>query len=260
MARKEKAKRKKRSNKSKGSSNFPVKAVMLSIICAIFLTGIFFGLKYFFLYSQYFVVKNVVVNSDQKDTFRWGEEEVKRRYTGDNIFAVNLKHVQLFIERTYPQLKKVEIKRDLPDTIGVNIVSRRAIAVIDTSGGVVIDSDGVVLSIGKPKEDLTAIKGINFKSPTVGQKLYNKPLNKTLALVQAVHKKIPSLHGEVIYVDISNSSNVLLNVSGVLIKMGLDNFSRKIEILKNITKDPDVNMKDLKYIDLRFDEIVMAPK
>jgi hypothetical protein len=65
---------------------------------------------------------------------------------------------------------------------------------------------------------------------------------------------------DVEYIDISGQNNILLGISGVTVKMGADDFSRKIDELKEILNDPNVNMRDINYIDLRFEDPVISLK
>jgi cell division septal protein FtsQ len=66
--------------------------------------------------------------------------------------------------------------------------------------------------------------------------------------------------GKIGYLDVSDRDNIVINIYGAEIKMGQEDFTRKIYQMKNIMNDPKINMKDIKYIDLRFEDPVIAPK
>ena len=83
---------------------------------------------------------------------------------------------------------------------------------------------------------------------------------RALVLLEGMRKKMSSEKKYIEYIDISDRNNILLGIHGVPIKMGADNFSRKIDDLKGILKDPDISMRDINYIDLRFDDAVISPK
>ncbi len=240
----------------------PWNIVLIVIVCAGLLAGAGLGLRYFFLNSRYFNVREIVINQDRGYSLLAGENKLKRLYAGKNIFAINLKEVQRVFKRDFPQLKQVEVRRDLPDTLEIDIISRDPVAVIDSGGGFIIDKEGVVLAVGEKEKGLVEIKGISFflSSPSRGEKIDNQMLDKALVLIDGLRRKMRYQIKNVEYVDISNRNNIMLNISGVPVKMGTGNFSGKINKLAQILNDPNIALKDINYIDLRFEEAVISPK
>ena len=246
-------KKKKASSRSRGSG-LPVKVILAGIICGALIAGSAYGIWFFFTNSRFFAVKEIVVNKDRDYSFWKGEGRLKKLYGGRNIFEVDLKQVRTVIKSDYPQLRKVEVRRRMPDTIEVDIISRLPAAVIDTAGGIVIDSEGVVLSIGQKKGTLVNIKGLNFflNTPSRGGKIDNTSLAQALVLLDGLNRKMLDYKDEIQYIDISDRKNIVLGIAGVTVKMGTDDFSEKIEELKKVMSDPKMKMEDIKYIDLRF--------
>ncbi|MDP8298990.1 MAG: cell division protein FtsQ/DivIB [Candidatus Tantalella remota] len=246
-------KKKKRASASRGSG-LPVKVILVGIICGALIAGSTYGIWYFFTNSRFFAVKEIVVNKDRDYSFWKGESRLKKLYKGRNIFEVDLKQVRTVIKSDYPQLRKVEVRRRMPDTIEVDIISRLPAAVIDTAGGIVIDSEGIVLSIGQTKGTLVKIKGLNFfiNTPSRGDKVDNRSLAQALVLLDGLNKKMSGYKKQIEYIDISDRKNIVLGISGVIVKMGTDDFSEKIVELKKVMSDPKMKMEDIKYIDLRF--------
>ncbi|MFH1665259.1 MAG: cell division protein FtsQ/DivIB [Candidatus Omnitrophota bacterium] len=236
--------------------------VSVFFLYIIFIAGGIFGLRYFFLNSPVFDIKEIVVNKDWGYSFREGEGKLKRLYIGRNMFTVDLKQVQSLIKDDFPQLKKVEVKKIFPDRMELDIVSRVPVAVINSGGGVVIDADGIVLTVGEVPRDLVKIKGINFflNIPPRGGKITNGSLDKALDLLGQLNRKLGKDRSKVEYMDISDNNNIILYVSGVPVKMGIDGFSEKTDELKEMLADPNIDMKDIEYIDLRFEAAVIAPK
>lgn len=269
MARKKKSSKKQSTKRKKQRSGgfstenlIPPKAVVIVLLVIALAAGIIYALGYYFLNSQAFEVKEIVVNKDRTYSFASGEQKLEGLYIGRNIFTVDLEQVQALINSDYPQLRKIEVRRNLPDVLEVDIVSRDPVAVIDTAGGVVIDREGVVLNIGNPAESLVKIKGIKFfiNRPSTGEKIDNKALDKALILLEGFRKKIPSDKRSIEYINISDKNNIVVGIHGVTVKMGSDDFLRKIGELRAILNDPDINMSDINYIDLRFDNAVISPK
>jgi cell division septal protein FtsQ len=238
------------------------RSVLIFFLCAAAIAGGAFGLRHFFLNSGFFTVKEIMVNRDRSYSFREGEEKIKKLYIGKNIFSLDLLKMQRSIEKNFPQLQKVEVRRNLPDRIEVDIVSREPIAVIDTAGGIVIDREGVVLAAGVEDKDCVKIKGIRFfiNAPSKGRRIRSRALNRALALLQELRRKLGRDAKDVEYIDISDRNNTLLGICGITVKMGTHDLPKKIDELKEILDDPDINIKGINYIDLRFEKAVISPK
>ena len=231
-------------------------------VYAVIIGGTFYGLRYFFLKSDFFVVREIYVNKDKGYAFKEGETKLNRLYSGRNIFQVDLKYAQTMIKSDFPQLKKVEVRRRFPDRLEVDIITREPVAVVDHGGGIVIDREAVVVALGYKGEGLTRIRGVGFflNMPSRGEKIKNQMLEKGLVLIDGMRKKMPSRVKSVEYIDISDKNNIVLGISGVAVKMGADDFSHKLDRLDEMLRDPKLKLKDINYIDLRFKDAVIAPR
>ena len=238
------------------------KFILIIFFFLVITAGAVFGVKYYFLNSPSFNVKKIAINKDKGYTFSAGERKLKRLYSGKNIFTVDLEQVKMIIKNDFPQLRKVEVTRRLPDTLEVDIVSREPVAYIASAGGVVLDAEGVVLSVGNVPSGLVKIKGISFfiTRPSTGEKVGNKTLSTALVLLEGLKRKIRLRKGDLDYIDISDKNNIVISIQDVQVKMGIKDFSRKIDDLREIMRDPQINMRDIKYIDLRFDSPVISPR
>jgi len=266
VARRKTVKKRKTKKKRKRNYSFrdslPVKSIILILLCVGVLSGAFYGLKYVFLNSSYFEIKEIEINNVRGYSFSSGERKLKKMYLDHNIFTVDLKNVAALIKKDFPQTRKVEVRRRLPDKLEIDVITRAPIAVIDAGGGVVIDKEGVVLTIGEDTPGLIKIRGIKFflNIPSRGEKIKNRSLSTALLLAEGIQRKMHSETGKIDYMDVSDKNNVILVVSGVEIKMGVDDFLRKITKLKEILKDPDIDMVGIRYIDLRFKDVVISPR
>lgn len=266
MARK-KTKKRAKGKKSPGAGTFlkqlPVKPIAIAVVAVCILSAAFFGIKYFFQSSGFFTIEEIVVNKDRGYSFTDGEQKLKRLYLGRDIFSVDLGQIKTLVRNDNPQLRKVEVRRILPNTLEVDIVSRSPVAVIDSAGGIVVDKEAVVLNIGDWEKGLVRVKGLSFflNKPSRGQKIQSEILSKVLMLLQGLSRKMTDKdYKSIEYVDISDQRNIVIAIDGVTVKMGTDNFSRKIDKLNYILNDPDVVPKDIRYIDLRFEDTVISPK
>jgi len=126
----------------------------------------------------------------------------------------------------------------------------------------VIDKDGMVLASGMKTKGLVKIKGLKFfwGAPSPGKKIKTRPVTKALLLLEVLREKDFAKRYDIEYIDVSDQNNILLNIDGVLVKMGNTDFPRKINRLNEILKDPRIDPKDINYIDLRFEDAVISPK
>ncbi len=238
------------------------KYFFIMFLCILILSGAIYGLRHFFLNSPYFTVRSIVINNDRGFSLDNEESKLKKIYSGKNIFKVDLRYMKNMIGKDLPQLKKVEARRELPNVLVVDIFSRLPAAVIETSGGIVVDKDGVVLTIGEGKKDLINIVGLKYflNVPHRGERIDTPSLNKALNLINVIDTRMSSYKDKMEYIDISDKNNLILGVEGVPVKMGIDGFLSKLKILEEMINDPNIKFNDINYIDLRFKDPVIFPK
>lgn len=240
----------------------PFRYLLFMALFVLMLSGIIYGLNYFFLNSSYFRVSSVVINNDRGYSLGNEESKLKKLYIGKNIFRIDLKYSKNMISRDLPQLEKVEVRREMPDVLVVDIFSRVPAGVIKTAGGIVVDKDGVVLTIGEGNKDLINITGLNYflNIPERGERIKNESLDKALRMIAGIDNRMSRHKDRIEYVDISDSNNVVLGVEGVSVKMGTGDFLNKLSTLKQMINDPGIKFGEIKYIDLRFKDPVISPK
>jgi len=238
------------------------KNVIVVAVIIIFSGSLFYFMKNVIYKNSFFAVKSIIVNKDQPYVFTEGVKKLESLYKDHNIFHIDLAKAERKIKKEYPQFKKVEVKRVLPDSLQVQIISREPIAYIDASGGMIIDDEGIVLLTNEALEGLVEIKGINFflKRFSKGEKIHAKSLIDALTLLKILRYNIPGKMDLIRYVDVSDHKNILLEISGVEVKFGRDGFIDKVKQLKVVIADPDISLQDISYIDLRFEDVVIAPK
>ena len=260
---------KKRSGKRSGGRGkgrwnpFSGRFFLTLLFCGAIIAGAAYGLRYFFINSDFFTVREIYINRDTGYVFKEGEAKLNKLFSGRNIFLINLKEVQTVVKDDFPQLKKVEVRRRFPDRIEIDMLTREPVAVIEYGGGVVIDREAVVVYAGPDKaEGLLKIRGVGFflNMPAKGDRIRNAMLEKGLVLLDGVRKKMGPNLKNIDYIDISDKNNIMLSIHGVTVKMGADDFSHKIDRLNEMLQDPKLNLKEINYIDLRFSDAVIAPK
>lgn len=258
----------KKRNKKKNGRAFSLAAIFknrnanLIIVSIALIVLMGFLVRHFIYNSRGFDIRKVAVNNIKGYIADGDSEKIRKRYIGRNIFTVNLKQTEDLINNDFPAFRNVEVRRILPDVLEVDITAREPVAVIDAMGGIVVDMEGFVIDVGEAPNNLTKIKGITFffRSPAKETFIKNKNLEKALLLMKGIDKILPEVKGNIDYIDVSDSRNTILSVKGVEIKMGSDGYLRKMKNLREIMHDPEMDIKDMNYIDLRFEDAVISPK
>lgn len=223
--------------------------------------GAGYGTYYFFMKSDFFDVREIAFTGDPDGQFSAGEEKVKKLYLGQNIFRVDIRAIASLMKSQYPHIHKVEARRVMPDKIELDFIIRKPIAIIDRDN-LIIDKDAVVLSAHYKTTGLVRIKGVRFAYdiPSPGKRVKAEEVTKALMLLEILKERKIAGSYTLDYIDVSDSNNLLISLDGMKVKMGDTDFSERIEKLSNILKDPNVKIKDINYIDLRFEETIISPK
>jgi len=261
--------RKKRTSRGKNKGAGPVLANILKdgrtivLVLSFVILGAFaYGMYYFLMTSDFFRIKEIVINKEGSYSTDSTEKKLKGLYMGRNIFTVDLDHVASMTMQNFSHLKQIEVQRVLPDKLEIDFIERVPAAYLAGSKGVIIDREGVVLSEGNAvNEGLVKITGLKFfKAPQLGEKLNNKVITKAIHLWEVIREKAFLKEYELDYIDVSDANNILLALDGVVIKMGNYDFAWKLTRLEEILKDPNVKFGEIGYIDLRFTDAIISPK
>jgi len=255
----------------KKSSIFRNRFFWSSILILMLLSGVF----YLVSFSSFFQIKEIEISgnsgfaeasADQQKVFFEDiqilvEKTIEKKilfFSSKSIFLVNLNEIRERILKEFPQIAKVDLRRDFPDKILIQIEEKKPIAIFCQTQNVkecfFIDEEGMIIEFisGKDILELTKIIG-NVETPNLGTRVIGKDyldsileIQKKLSLEQKIEIKefIPSeekltvqtLEGWQIFFELSgNISDQILNLT-VLLK----------------EKIPPENRRDLEYIDLRF--------
>jgi len=214
------------------------------------------------------------------------KEEIKKILNIDeqtSIFSLNLKKASKRLEEK-PEIKKAVIIRRFPDTLIIQLKERKAVAQIGARRYFLIDEEGVILPGAKnfPFVNFPLIEGIDFplSEPKIGRRYISQNLYSGLSII----KFLSSFRGrnslrefKLKKINVKDVKNILLylqidspNLSAwsgktVLIKINIpedneakDALKKKVKLLKEIL--PFHRPQDVKYIDLRFKDIMVGKK
>lgn len=217
--------------------------------------------KAFFLRSDYFRVRTAEARgfTDSK-TAAALSGEITRLYKNKNIFEVNVKGLASALAARYPDTKNVVVKRDYPDRLTLYLIFRRPVALLSDGKYYPVDDDGVIIVNVDPRltAGLSVITGIDAGAVRAGS---SKNIAYALQLLREIKKArfLSSQLPVVISAADSKSISFFLK-NGVEVKIGSENYKDRLNALKKMIKDPRMLWDKIKYIDLRFKDVVIGPR
>ena len=183
---------------------------------------------------------------------------------GENLIHLDLVNVQEVVKRNHPELREVRVHRVLPDRVEILLKRRTPVAQVFFSQYVQIDKDFVVLpgASAAPFRNLTAIVGAPRprQGLFVGSVLNDSMTQKALKLSELIKRSQILKKHTLTRVDITDPRNFSLIVDGAIeIKMGNDHFIERLKILDQTLRSLPLDPAKIRYIDLRFDDVVVGP-
>ena len=248
-----------------GLKKMVVKKTAAIVVILIFLSLVLLLTKAFLYRSDYFRLRSVGV----KDNFlepkagTYISSQLFNLYKGRNIFRIDLKGIAESLEVTYPDAKEMTVRIALPDKIVVYMKFRKPVAFVRNTKLYPVDEEGYVLpsfDVGSIK-DLPVIDGVRLRyDEKRGKKSSSGNLKVALDLLRELKKaKFLKNYGanRIDARDLENLSFYL--ASGIEVRIGPENFKDRLETLSRTLKDPRLVMDKIKYIDLRFKDVVIGP-
>ncbi|NQU95754.1 MAG: FtsQ-type POTRA domain-containing protein [Candidatus Omnitrophica bacterium] len=235
---------------------FPKKIVHSAVIFILIL-GAFLFLKN----SSYFKLEKIDIVDVRRAT-ELDANAMLPLYKGRNIFEIDINSIASSIESDYPVIKEAVVKRVLPNRLEIDIVSRVPVARIKSRKIFTIDRSGMVLSPGIKSHDLPVVTGFSMWTKIrTGEKLKNQQLESAFSLIDALGESAPGANYKVAEIDASNYKNLSFYLeNGIEVKIGGEDFPNRLKALKVTLANPKLNKDNIKYIDLRFRDVVIGPK
>lgn len=257
----------------KKSKNFAfageIKSVVMSKVMTVVVTLIFLAfaamlLKAFLHESDYFKLRSVDVKASFLDprASTYISNKIFNEYKGKNVFSIDLKYIARYIQSSYGDVRDVLVKIALPDKLVVSLKLRKPVALLKSGKFYPIDEDGVVLPGARGVEalaDMPIINGLDIKSSDRTGTYRN--LKMALALLREIRQtRELSAFGlaSISVYDPSNLSFYLKN--GVEIRVGAENFRERLDMLGRALRDPRLAIDNVRYVDVRFKDVIIGPK
>ncbi|MGH7198753.1 MAG: cell division protein FtsQ/DivIB [Candidatus Omnitrophota bacterium] len=184
---------------------------------------------------------------------------------GENLITLDLVGVQQVIRRKHPEFKEVRVRRVLPNRVEVLLKRRTPIAQVAFARYVQIDKDLVILpgSSPTPFRNLTVIEGAPppREGLTVGVSIRDGATKKAIKLADLITRSHILRQHTLTKVVLSDPKNIAFFVDGdIEIKIGDSHFVERLKILDQTLKNVELDRMKIRYIDLRFDDVVIGPR
>jgi len=231
----------------------------------IFILTIIGGGFYFFAFSDFFRIKEVVITGQQRivseDIKLALQQELKK-----SLLFINSSKIKEAVLQKFPQIAELEVKKKLPNILNVVLAERKEVGVFcHKDKCFLLDSEGVVfqdsvkesnlpnfynqtlsfsdneLVLGKSVFDKETMRKILMISASLEKD--NKISVKEFSLVSPTRLNIKTSEGWALYFNIKKDLNWQMSALTTLLEKELSLEKRK----------------NLQYIDLRFDKIFIYP-
>ena len=239
-------------------------------------------LSYLFLKSGIFTIKQVAVEAGSLSCATEKEIRNSANLLGQNFFLANAKAAEETLKDKFFCIKSAPVSRSFPDKVKIQALSRQPAAILailkekeasmsslllniatpsaaEIKEKFKVDSEGVVFS--KETKELNIPKIYIFDPGiSVGKKLESNHIGNTLKLLEGVKTFRVAVSESWIY---DNIFIVNSNASKLKILFRLDDqVDIQLASLQVILDKAKIDLKELEFIDLRFDKPIVrfAPK
>jgi cell division septal protein FtsQ len=193
-----------------------------------------------------------------------------------NQTAVDLQEIERHIRRFHPEFQDVRVRRKLPNRIDIFLRRRLAAARLLLDKLYWIDTTGVILAVSTEPDarspiitGLSSGKGKGMGGVAVGSQVRSNLLSVAIRVAAIIDTRNILKNHDLTQIDISDSKNLILRVDqDIEVRLGsmeermVSKLSEKLDRLAAYveTKPEDMSPLKIRYIDLRFDDIVVGPR
>ncbi len=244
---------------------FQVLLIMVIVAFAGFL--IFNNTRHFLYHTDFFAVKEVV----KSPSLSFISSRYLQNLLGRNIFTIDLKKVQQQLQKQYPHIDQLRVVRGFPNRLYLDARTRDPLVWARMGGQpFFLDKKAIVLPVEKSTSSFPEILGLDQQRRfVVGKPLAGTRIRVALDIVRTIQsdaylsayavKKVDVQHLSRIGVTLESAQIPLMSIRFSVI-MDDDRISQKVKTLGILLSQGNLNPQEIKYIDLRFKEPILARK
>ena len=226
---------------------------------ALLIVGGFFAVQ-LMMASDMFRIENIAVNGGGSLSQEQVVELSDIRQ-GLNTFALDLGLIGRKIEEN-PWVREARVERVFPREVVISIVERQPVAIINLGYLYYLDRHGEVFKVldAADKLDFPIITGFDYQKVEQRDPQVSAELQQIVALMaDLAERQLFSLDQvSEIHRNPSGSLALFTLTSGVKVRLGRKEFSKKIDRLERIYAQLKPRLPILDYIDLNVDEKVIV--
>jgi len=183
---------------------------------------------------------------------------------GMKLFGLNLKRISEKLEELV-EVEKAEVRKVFPGKLVIEIEEREPFAQIRAGQYYLLDKQGVILSDKSyaPYVDLPLIVGVGVRRDKLkaGERYESMKLTRALDLLKAISESTSLSLSDVATVNVRFPDDIFFKMKeGLEIKIGKGDFKGKLSVLDRASQDVFSEQKNIKYIDLRFGDVIVKPR
>jgi cell division protein FtsQ len=230
------------------------------------------GLVYFLFFSSFFDVKKVKISGNEKVSREAIESLVQEQIVNDfrflknkNINLISLEEIDKALLENFPQIAKVSSKKDLPNTIEVQIEERKPALIFKQNENYFLsDKEGIIFEIISEADQQFAViqDSLLNKELKLGDRMGEKETILKIIDLESKFKeelKIPAKELTIVSEDRLNIKTAEGWESYFDLKGDLNWQYVKLKAVLE-KKVPSESRGNLEYIDLRFDRVYIFPE
>ena len=234
-----------------------IRVIVFLFIGLVLFTG-YVNTVEFLTSSPLFEVKDVMIDR----SIQFIDLRSLKNLKGKNIFKIDIKKIERQIAERYPYIAQLRVVRQLPDRILILAKKREPLMQIYFKKKyLLLDTQGVALYYTLQPVDLPQVYGIPLEHDWLflGRTIRGPELNKVVDILN-MFKASPYLGRWRIHaVQAGNLSKIdMLVGENMHVILDQDDTQDKIELLQMLISANKINLNQVKYIDLRFKEPVIA--
>jgi len=252
----------KNSRKEKSNKARNIKVIFLIIIALLIIIGGIKGIKEVLFKLPAFNIERIILEGSSLTT-----EEVAKFCDIDlpvNIFEINLDEVAIDIKRLHPEIEDVFVKRRLPDTLLISIERRKPVAEIKVQDRFYqVDKDGFILPGYSTDSSLELPEIVGLRESIILRSLLKEcnsdRLHYALRILKSLKENGIVKSHKVSRIDVSNLRSIIFILDNkVEVKVKRDDYERSIKVLGESL--PSIDLDEVEYIDLRFEDVVIGTR
>ena len=214
-------------------------------------------------YRQSFLLTKVKISGynilDEKDY-----QEIVSEFKVQSINNYKLRDISNKIEQN-PFVKAVQVSRQFPNIIKINIVERKPLAIINLEEKLMIDNDAFVLPDHNYSDNalIPVLSGFNPAKDLYpyGEKTYSIKVKEAIFILNQLSKSYNKLYNNISEITLNSDDDyvIILSDRPTRVILGKKDIITKLNILKTFDKSlGQRQLTDFRLLDMRYNKQLVA--